>query len=201
MGKFDTRLDILRKRRTTDSLLYKQFDPDEYETKLVGRATKYALGCMEQVKPKYTQTSLEEGQRVAEQLVRGLPEVETRLQGSVPLNIHIYASSDVDLLLLTKRFVTVDAAVFPFYTPLPGINVINALSVLRGEAAVLLRQKYPAATVDNTGSKAIALSGGSLARKVDVVPSHWHDGADYHKYRSEAVRGVRILDKCVFRRT
>ena len=60
-----------------------------------------------------------------------------------------------------------------------------------------MKDKYPAAKVDTSGGKAIKLSGGSLRRPVDVVPSHWHDTIDYQASWREADRGVRILDKSV----
>lgn len=56
---------------------------------------------------------------------------------------------------------------------------------------------YPAATVDCTGGKAIALSGGSLARPVDVVPSHWNDCSAYQSSQAEHDRAVTILNKHV----
>ena len=58
----------------------------------------------------------------------------------------------------------------------------NALSLdvlwnLRTKVEKVLKEKFPATTVDVSGGKAVGISGGSLARPVDVVPSHWFDGA------------------------
>ena len=39
-----------------------------------------------------------------------------------------------------------------------------------------------------------SLSGGSLARPVDVVPSHWHDTIDYQASGEESDRVVKILN-------
>jgi hypothetical protein len=61
----------------------------------------------------------------------------------------------------------------------------------------VLSSAYPAASVDTSGGKAIKISGGSLARPVDVVPSHWHDTIDYQATGLEHDRGVTILDKNV----
>jgi hypothetical protein len=41
------------------------------------------------------------------------------------------------------------------------------------------------------------LSGGSLRRPVDVVPSNWYDTVDYQMTGAEVDRGVQILDKDV----
>jgi hypothetical protein len=49
--------------------------------------------------------------------------------------------------------------------------------------------------VDKSGAKAISLSGGSLQRKVDVVPSHWYDTVRYQFIGLEEERAVSILVK------
>lgn len=66
---------------------------------------------------------------------------------------------------------------------------------LRTSCESVLQAKFPAAKVDKSGSKSIALTGGSLRRKVDVVPSHWHDTAAFQQSRNKWDREVRILDK------
>jgi hypothetical protein len=65
---------------------------------------------MQEVSPDYTRISIETAERVGRQLdaaltVTGL-SVEFRLQGSVPLNVHIRGVSDVDLLNLDVGFLT-----------------------------------------------------------------------------------------------
>jgi hypothetical protein len=54
---------------------------------------------------------------------------------------------------------------------------------------------FPEANVDTSGGKAIKVSGGSLARSVDVVPSHWYDSIDYQLSDQLHDRGVVILDR------
>lgn len=39
------------------------------------------------------------------------------------------------------------------------------------------------------------MSGGSLARKIDIVPSCWHDSHDYQRSGQQYDRSVRIYDK------
>jgi hypothetical protein len=106
--------------------------------------------------------------------------------------------SDVDLLTLDKRFLLYDrngvrASTYG-YSPLTSTAV---LMQLRLEEERVLRATFPAATVDTTGGKAITIEGGSLARPVDVVPSHWWDTANYQVTQAEHDRGVYILDKKV----
>ena len=163
--------------------------------------TRYALGAMQEVGPSYTQIGIDTATRVGKQLVALSMAVDFRLQGSVPLNVHIRGVSDVDLLTLAIGYWTYDRhgalSLAGSYASPDARSSVTVLAGVRTEAERLLRSAYPAATVDCGGGKCIALSGGSLARPVDVVPSHWHDTADYQTSYQEHDRGIVILDKKV----
>ncbi|RKE24470.1 hypothetical protein B0G76_8358 [Paraburkholderia sp. BL23I1N1] len=165
--------------------------------------TQYALGAMQEVDQDYTRISLEEATRVGKQLKTGLTsagvDVDFRLQGSVAANIHIRGVSDVDLLVLNNAFFTYDvngprSRAGHFNSPI-SYTPLSALQFLRTHSESILSEKFPAADVDVDGAKAIKISGGSLRRPVDVVPSHWHDSRDYQASFLERDRGVCILDK------
>ena len=136
---------------------------------------RYALGSMQAVSDRYTQISIETATRVGRQLESGLNRsVSFRLQGSVPLDVHIRGVSDVDLLTLDDSFLTymlTGPTASSYTTPTP-LTSLGVLLNLRNQAEAVLKSAYPAATVDCSGGKCIALSGGSLARPVDVVPAH-----------------------------
>jgi hypothetical protein len=160
---------------------------------------------MQDVGPDYTRISLETAQRVGRQLNAGLVaagfSVDFRLQGSVPLNVHIRGVSDVDLLNLETGFLTYAThgrrSLAGGYGSPASRTSVSVLASLRSEAEKILKAQYPAATVDTTGGKAITISGGSLQRPVDVVPSHWFDTADYQISDQEHDRAVTILNKKV----
>ena len=164
--------------------------------------TEYALAAMSEVGDSYTRISLETADRVKQKLERGLVAAGQpamfRIQGSVPLNIHIRAVSDVDLLTLDDGFVTIDTSgrnsTSSRYTSTSRKSV-GVLSSLRASSETILRASYPKATVDTSGGKAIKIFGGSLPRPVDVVPSHWYDTAAYQTSGLEHERAVTILDK------
>jgi hypothetical protein len=160
---------------------------------------------MQEVGPDYMRISIETAERVQNQLAIGLAAVGRtvgfRLQGSVPCNIHIRGVSDVDLLTLDEAFHTYDqlgsiAQLGGYRSPI-SYTPLSALQLLRRHIESILKEKYPAAEVDTSGGKAVKISGGSLARPVDVVPSHWHDTADYQRTDQEHDRGVYILDRKV----
>ncbi|HEX8167115.1 MAG TPA: hypothetical protein VF601_15195 [Beijerinckiaceae bacterium] len=164
--------------------------------------TRYALGAMQAVDQSYTQKSIDEANRVAKQLQDGLPmPVEARLQGSVPLDVHIRGVSDVDLLVLETSFLTYARygarGQSGLYSPAGDRTSLGVLQALRKEAEDLLKRRYWGANVDCSGGKCIALSGGSFERPVDVVPSHWHDTIEYQSSGAEHDRGVTILNKKV----
>lgn len=166
--------------------------------------TRYCLGAMQEVDQDYTRISIETAERIGQQLLEGLTtagiSVQFRLQGSVPLNVHIRGVSDVDLLTIDSSFLRYDTgglmARSGSYYPTDRTS-LGVLQTLRAEAEKILKLRYPAATVDTSGGKAIAISSGSLRRPVDVVPSHWYDTVDYQSSNLERDRGVYILDKKV----
>lgn len=187
--------------------LTKSFTPERWQKRAATNKpyTRYALGAMQEVGPDQTRISLETAERVGRQLNQGFiaagRDVEFRLQGSVPLNVHIRRYSDVDLLTLDQNYRTYAPggvrAIRGFYSTPTSETGTQRLAKVRAEAERILRASYPAATVDTSGSKAINISGGSLARAVDVVPSHWFDTAEWQSSQQDADHAVTILDKSV----
>lgn len=183
-----------------DSYLRKMYLQETWEKRAGNKPyTQYALGAMQEVDPDYTRISMETAERVANQLGRrvGGFNLDFRLQGSVPLNVHIRGVSDVDLLtLIDREFLVYDRSGIKAHTYTPKTDrSLDQLNQLRREEEPALRRAYPGANVDTSGSKSIKISGGSLARSVDVVPSHWYDTADYQRTGELHDQGVIILDR------
>jgi hypothetical protein len=165
--------------------------------------TRYAIGAMEAVSKRYTEISVETGMRVANQLRDRLATsgtlAEFKLQGSVPLNVHIKGVSDVDLLSIDTGYLTYDTtgimAQRGHYRYPSKLTPGEVLSSLRQKVESALSDAFPAATVDKTSAKAVKMTGGSLARAVDVVPSIWYDTEAYQASQREEDRTVRIYNK------
>lgn len=212
----NTRLDHLRNRRTgldrrhklahdsAQEVLAKSLIEEGWQKRAADKPfTRYCLGAMQEVDQDYTRVGIETAERVGNQLSNGLSaarlSVEFRLQGSVPLNVHIRGVSDVDLLTLDTGFFTYatngQMSLSGQYRSPSSRTSLSVLGDVRTHSERILKDKFPAATVDTSGGKAIAISGGSLARPVDVVPSHWHDTIEYQSSKSERLRGVTIMDK------
>lgn len=159
-------------------------------------AVRYAVGAMQPIDPGYTQNTFREGDRVQAQLAERLPAraiaVAFRYQGSTTNDTHIRAHSDLDILVLHERFFSLEPPLKPQF-PYEG-DPLEDLRELREASVQVLRSGFPAVTVDTSGGKCISLTGGSLRRKIDVVPANWWNTISYDRSGYERDRGVMIYD-------
>ncbi len=213
MRNYSDRLDRLIERRTAPvaapfkkSMASAEFEQEVYRAPVIneaysrieqeGKATRYAVGAMEPVDENYTRITYEQGERIENQLNKAFEkcgiECEFDYQGSVPCDIHIKAHSDIDMLAITRRFINLERPQVPIY-PYTG-NPVEDLREIRTGASDCLKAAFPAATIDTSGRKSISIEGGSLSRKVDIVPANWFDTIAYKQTGQKRDRGVMILD-------
>lgn len=200
----DERVERLRKRRSDPALLNKTAlaFSEAYEKRATNTATMYVLGSMQEVDPRSTEISNEEANKVQVSLNDGLKHhglrPDFRKQGSVPLNVHIYGGSDVDLLVIEGAYLQVEpcANSKKTYTEYTGRgSLVDDVLFLRSKSIDVLQVRYYGAKVNATPAKSIELSEGGFRRKVDVVPSHWFDGADYQQSLNDLYRGVTLVNR------
>jgi hypothetical protein len=210
---FDNRLKSLKDRRqgSRERVLLdnhlSSYDPrdlrtkERYEELAESASIKYAIGAMAAVDARSTQISIEEGERVANTLVSMLStfgiSAEMEIQGSVALDVHIEGHSDVDMLILKSDIVLVqiprvDGFKVESYDKRSMEDIIKEL---RQQSEIKLTSRYYQAEVDCSGNKSIALSGGSLRRKVDIVPACWFHSHDYQRTGVKHHKGVEIYHK------
>lgn len=156
----------------------------------------YFIEAMMPVDDIYTKNTYREADRVKNQLDKIKEDqlgFEYRYQGSVSNNTHIKAHSDIDILVITEKFYYLMP---PLKTsnPYKG-NPIDDLMSLRNHCEKHLTSAFPEAQVDCSGAKSISLSGGSLKRKIDVVPSSWYNTIEYQETKKEYLRGVMVFNK------
>lgn len=183
-----------------NEIIAKSLYSESWETRGGGKPhTKYAIGAMQEVDKHYTRISVETAKRVEAQLEKRLANfgisAQFRLQGSVPLNVHIRGVSDVDLVTLDTDFLIYATSGKKSQDGGYVSSEKSSLGVLlnlRNKSEIALRAAFPAATIV-AGDKAINLCGASLARPVDVVPAHWWDTIGYQETFDESARGVYIL--------
>ena len=188
-----TRLERAIARRTDDLVANAQLLNEGYRNLAQSDAVRYVIGAMQPIDGAYTKNTYDQGDRVCNQLQRRLAtSCEYEYQGSVTNDTHVKARSDIDVLLLIRRFHTLEPPQVPPY-PYHG-DVVQDLVDLREDAIACLESAFPEASVDSGGSKSITVEGGSLRRKVDVVPSNWFNTNQYAATGNKVFRGVQILD-------
>jgi hypothetical protein len=181
----------------TDSLIKAASAFDEaYDRILEDESIRYAIGAMQQLDPDYNANTFAEGDRIKSQLDKGLnaqgETAEFEYQGSVTNNTHVKVHSDLDLLTISTEFYNIEppGKVINRYTGDP----LAELKSLRRSCVKIIKDRFPAVRVDETGSKCIALSGGSLRREIDVVIANWWHTTDFQTYPLSIYRGVKVLD-------
>jgi hypothetical protein len=183
-------------------MLNRRVPPDEQMIKeayehVRGTYTRYILGAMAPVGATRTRRLEEQGDRVENQLQNRLsaeyPALQFKRQGSVSNRTHIRYYSDVDVLVLIGKFHTVQSPLQPTY-PYAG-DVVDDLLVLRRRCREELTKAFSQATVDDSGSTALTLSGASLVCAVDAVPSNWYNTVAYDRGDGDYTRGVMVLNK------
>lgn len=191
-----SRLDKLNHRRIDDHIIEAKLLNEVYRNISQSDSVKYVIGAMQPIDPEYTKNTYKQAERVKGQLENKLTNsCEYKYQGSVTNDTHIKAKSDIDLLVLIDKFITLEKPQVP-KSPYKG-DPLKDLMNLRKEAEDALEGAFPQADVDKFGSKSISIEGGSLTRKVDVVPSNWFNTNRYAETEKQYYRGVQILDKSV----
>lgn len=187
------RLEKLQSRRIDMEITNAKQINEIYRRISQSDSVKYVLGAMQPIDPEYTKATYAEGDRVWNQLDKNLMiYCKLRYQGSVTNDTHIKAKSDIDLLTVINKFVTLERPQEPS-APYQG-NPSQDLYDLRKEEIDILTRAFPEAKVDSSGKKAISLEGGSLRRKIDVVPCNWFNTNKYAETDNEVYRAVQILD-------
>jgi hypothetical protein len=175
---------------------------EDYEKLPETPGVKYAIGSMSPVDPTSTKVSVEEGERVADTLISSLRacgiNATRELQGSVALDIHIKGHSDVDMLVILSDVIRIQTPAKSgiFYVDSSDTrSMVDIVSELRFESEKKLCSRYPQAKVDCSNGKSISMQGGSLRRKIDIVPSCWYDNHTYQISKLECDRGISIYNK------
>lgn len=203
---YSNRLLELRSRKNDINILqesygYKGYTIDSYKQfiKMASESNdiqNYFIEAMAPVDDIYTKNTYKEADRVKNQLDKiktSSLNFEYEYQGSVSNNTHFKAHSDIDVLVIIDRYIALEHPLVPS-NPYQG-NPIDDLMELRLTSEKHLTSAFPQADVDCSGAKAIGLSGGSLRRKVDVVPSNWFNTVDYDRTKLKHYRGIQVLDK------
>ncbi len=189
---------------------------DELSTISYSEVLTYIRLTMKSVEPEYTQRSKDAGERVKEHLSKDLNNVSFKYQGSVMTNTHIKGYSDIDLLAISDKFYSYDAASINqlltspekkakyHHTSLSKLeievnkpsysgNVIEDLKALRKDSENILTKTYN--EHDISKPKAIKIKNLSLNREVDTVIANWYDDVSSIINNKGEYRGIQIYNK------
>ena len=192
---YTQRIDKLKKRRLDDQL-QKAVLSESFSDIKISESVKYALESMSPIDPIYTKNTYVASENIRNNLTTGLNNkgltVEYRHQGSVETDTHIKLHSDIDILVFTEKYYSMEPPLTPI-SPYKGAP-LDDLKELRQECYNVLNSTYN--QVDNSKAKSIQVFPTNPKRKVDVVPANWINTQDYQKTSNEVYRGIHIYDKC-----
>jgi len=189
-----SKFEKLRNRRLPLEKLANHFT-EEFRRATKNTDYEYLVTAMQPIANEYTEETFVQGDRVKNQLDTNLGYqhyAEFTYQGSATSDTHIKVYSDLDLIAIRGLLTTLEAGV-PNPSPYEG-NLIDDLRALRRDCEGILRREFPEVDVDGTGGKAIALSGGSLKREIDVVIANWYKTLAYHQWGANIHRGINVLN-------
>jgi len=220
--EFNSKLESLKNRRqgtvhqvlrsnkekyslSTYSLLEKNAsdlrESENYERLNEPDVVKYIIGAMQPVPYEDTRSCYAQFANVSEKLENYFSQeglyFNCKLQGSLPLDIHVKKYSDIDILFLGSVITVQQPCLYPYkYKP---SSYSGSMESFLGKLRELLEDSlgvifFPS-KVNTSGNKSITLSEGEFNRKIDIVPSHWHDTLEYQKSNLEEDRAVNIYNK------
>lgn len=190
---YTQRLENLQKRRFDDNL-EKSILTESFKRIDIGESTKYTLESMKPIESSYTQNTIKAAENIQNNLKEKLKSdynLSFRHQGSTITDTHIKIHSDIDILVFTDRFETLETPQIPA-NPYQG-NPIEDLIILRKKCFEKLDNTYN--QVDDSNSKAIQVFPTQPKRKVDVVICNWFNSNLWNERNNEIYRGIYFLDK------
>lgn len=190
---YTKRLENLQKRRFDDNL-EKSILSESFKRDDIGQSTKYTLESMKPIENSYTQNTIKAAENIQNNLKEKLKSeynLTFRHQGSTITNTHIKIHSDIDILVFTDSFETLENPQIPS-NPYQG-NPVEDLITLRKKCFEKLDNTYN--QVDDSNSKAIQVFPTQPKRKVDVVICNWFNSNLWKEKNNEIYRGIYFLDR------
>ncbi len=178
---------------------------------------EYVRYAMNGVEPAYTQRSKDAGENVKTHLINGgITNSNFKYQGSIMTNTHVKGYSDIDLLVISDKFYTVDVynvkgilnessrQVYYSFDQMSRLrtensvgsysgNSLDDLRKLRVDSEDILKNKY--IIHDLTKPKSIKITNLGLKRDVDIVIANWYDDVTSVINGKGDNRGIQIYNK------
>jgi hypothetical protein len=204
--------------RIDESILMEKSFSDELREITDKKVLEYIKRSMKGVEARYTERTIEAGNKVKNHLKSNNSSLDYKFQGSVPSNTHIKGHSDIDLVQITNSFYShEDKNNFTWKLNTSSLlesqkqrllEVVNGtpytddvnddLRRIRIDAENVLKGifKY----VETTKPKSIEVNPTNPDRIVDVVTASWYKSVDSVISNDEDKHGIRIYDKVKHKR-
>ncbi|MGV6832653.1 MAG: nucleotidyltransferase domain-containing protein [bacterium] len=217
MKNYTTLIENIKRRTNPDiiseSILLDKTYSDELRQLANKKVLEYVKRAMRGVEPKYTQRSIEAGNKVKSHLKDNNSTLDYKFQGSVMSNTHIVGHSDIDLVQISNSFYSHENQVkfTQAYNSLTLsesqinrlLEVINGtpyaakatdtLRKIRNDAERVLTSVYT--YVNTRKAKSIEVELTNPKRSVDVVTASWYKNVNSVLTNDEDRRGIQIYDK------
>lgn len=178
------------------------------------KVLEYVKRAMQGVEPRYTERTIEAGDKIKQHLKKNNPNLDYKYQGSVMCNTHIRGYSDIDLVQITNSFYSHESIEkfsrkYNSDSSLSFLQKVNLMKVINGvpfqgnvndelrrnrnEAERVLTNMYN--NVDITKAKSIEVNPTNPNRIVDVVTASWYESVNSALENDAELKGIQIYDK------
>lgn len=211
--------------RETNANIYSRYNPDanlqverrifSAENALDSDVVRYVKRAMNAVDEEYTRKTREAGENAKTHLKCLLNDVSYEYQGSVMTDTHIRGASDIDLLVISEKFLGTEITKVrqellctwrytesqirrlkhydSSFIPYMG-NSISDLATLRQNIEMIMLKNYNICDVSK--AKAVRITNQHLHRDVDVVTASWFQSLDYIlEGMPDVKRGIKVFNK------
>ena len=210
----------VKRRSNPDSLNESVLFSKSFSDELSGLSSpdlkilEYVKRAMEGVEARYTERTIEVGDKVKEQLKKNNPSLDYKYQGSVMCNTHIKGHSDIDLVQITNTFYSHETRdnftekynldynltsyqrtnLLGIIKGTPFVGDVNAdLRKIRTDAENVLVSIYK--NVNISKPKCIEVNPTNPDRDVDVVTASWYKNVNSVVKNDDDLQGIQIYDK------
>lgn len=168
------------------------YDPifESITSSVANEGTRYILGAMQPIPVWSTNYLYQQGELFSKNVINAINLPLTfHFQGSVPLNIHIKSSSDLDILFIHSNLLYVPRKVSLDKYQYTDIDSRDVILFIKNKCIELFNQRLYVYEHNDKSVKVLKC----LTVSVDIVPACWYHTQEYQLSGMEEEKGVAIL--------
>lgn len=168
------------------------YDPifESVTSSVSNEGTRYILGAMQPIPVWSTNYLYQQGEGFSKNIITSINLPLTfHFQGSVPLNVHIKSSSDLDILFIHSEKLYVPKVVSQYKYQYTDIDSRDVILFIKNKCIELFNQRLYDYEHNDKSVKVLKC----LAVSADIVPACWYHTQEYQLSGREEEKGVAIL--------